>query len=385
MLAAQRADRALPLDDRARPAVRHAEDGGVARRLRRRAAGAQQWLTGPLARERVRDLRVEHDAVMVGAGTIRVDDPQLTVRPHATRRKPYARVVVCETDAIPATSRVLAPPPDAPPDAYGATIVLAPRGARAKFAELEPIAEVVYVGDEEATQLDLAAALVALRARDIASVLCEGGPTLAGRLLAGGLVQRVVWLIAPTFLRTETAVPALAGARSRRRERMAVRPHRTRRRRHAALRRPQLVFSGLIAHDGRVASVEGDARRGMTSSIEAPDAVAAGVALGDSVAVNGACLTVVAFDATTMRFDVVPETVARDRLRHAARRRPPQRGALAAAGRPARRPPGLRSRRCQRVDSRARKRRARVSVCTSCCPTRSRRSSWRRDTSRSTA
>ncbi|MEA2721606.1 MAG: riboflavin synthase [Candidatus Eremiobacteraeota bacterium] len=71
------------------------------------------------------------------------------------------------------------------------------------------------------------------------------------------------------------------------------------------------MFSGLIAHDGRVASVEGDARRGMTLTVEAPDAIAAGVALGDSVAVNGACLTVVAFDARTMRFDVVPETVAR--------------------------------------------------------------------------
>jgi riboflavin synthase len=71
------------------------------------------------------------------------------------------------------------------------------------------------------------------------------------------------------------------------------------------------VFSGLIAHDGRVASVDGDARRGITLTVEAPDALAAGVAVGDSVAVNGACLTVVAFDARTMRFDVVPETVAR--------------------------------------------------------------------------
>ncbi len=71
------------------------------------------------------------------------------------------------------------------------------------------------------------------------------------------------------------------------------------------------MFSGLIAHDGRVASIEGDARRGMTLVVEAPDAIAAGVAIGDSVAINGACLTVVAFDARTMRFDVVPETVAR--------------------------------------------------------------------------
>src|SRR5579884_3487323 len=47
------------------------------------------WLTGEVARERVRELRAAHDAVMVGAGTVRVDDPQLTVRPAHARRKPY--------------------------------------------------------------------------------------------------------------------------------------------------------------------------------------------------------------------------------------------------------------------------------------------------------
>ncbi|MEA2665488.1 MAG: diaminohydroxyphosphoribosylaminopyrimidine deaminase [Candidatus Eremiobacteraeota bacterium] len=182
-------------------------DGYVASR-----AGAQQWLTGPEARERVRELRAEHDAVLVGAGTVRVDDPLLTVRPHVTRRKPYARVVVCETDAIPLESRVLAPPAGAPPDAYRPTILLAPAGARAKFAALEERAKVVYVGAEDARELDLGAALIALRERGVATVLCEGGPTLAGRLLARGLVQRTVWLVAPRFLRGEGAVPVLAGA-----------------------------------------------------------------------------------------------------------------------------------------------------------------------------
>ena len=182
-------------------------DGYVASR-----PGELQWLTGPLARERVRDLRIEHDAVMVGAGTVRIDDPLLTVRPHATRRKPYTRIVVCETETIAPDSRVLTPPADAPADSYRPTIVLAPRGARATFAPLEPIADVVYAGAGDAMQLDLVAALRALRERDIASVLCEGGPTLGGRLLAARLVQRVVWFVAPAFLRTDAAVPALAGA-----------------------------------------------------------------------------------------------------------------------------------------------------------------------------
>jgi riboflavin synthase len=71
------------------------------------------------------------------------------------------------------------------------------------------------------------------------------------------------------------------------------------------------MFSGLITVDGRVAAVDGDLERGMTLTLDAPGAIADGVALGDSIAVNGACLTVVAFDERTLRFDVVPETVAR--------------------------------------------------------------------------
>jgi diaminohydroxyphosphoribosylaminopyrimidine deaminase/5-amino-6-(5-phosphoribosylamino)uracil reductase len=169
------------------------------------------WLTGDPAKERVRDLRFDHDAVMVGAGTVRVDDPQLTIRPHRTRRKTFTRVVACETDPVPPASRIFAPPADAPPRAYR-TIVLAPAGKRAAFAPFESVAEVAYVGAADAQALDLRLALIALREREISSVLCEGGPTLAGRLLAQRLVQRAVWFVAPRFVRTAEAVPVLAGA-----------------------------------------------------------------------------------------------------------------------------------------------------------------------------
>ena len=75
------------------------------------------------------------------------------------------------------------------------------------------------------------------------------------------------------------------------------------------------MFSGLIAHDGRIASVSGDADAGMTLVVEAPGAVAEGVALGDSIAVDGVCLTAVGIDGGTVRFDVVPETVRRTEFR----------------------------------------------------------------------
>ncbi len=89
---------------------------------------------------------------------------------------------------------------------------LLPAGARAAHADLEDVAELVPVGERDARNLDLRAAMRALRERGIATVLCEGGPTLAGNLLATGLVQRLVWLVAPVLLSSDCAVPALAGA-----------------------------------------------------------------------------------------------------------------------------------------------------------------------------
>jgi riboflavin synthase len=71
------------------------------------------------------------------------------------------------------------------------------------------------------------------------------------------------------------------------------------------------MFSGLIAHLGRIARISGDAASGMRLLIEAPDAVAQGIAPKDSIAVNGVCLTAVVVEGDTIAFDVVPETVHR--------------------------------------------------------------------------
>jgi diaminohydroxyphosphoribosylaminopyrimidine deaminase/5-amino-6-(5-phosphoribosylamino)uracil reductase len=169
--------------------------------------GVQEWITCEEERLYVRDLRVAHDAVMVGAGTVRVDDPQLTVRPPSHRLRAFTRIIACETEAVPPASRVFGDVAD-----YARTLVLAPAGARAKFAALEDVAELVFVGGPEANTLDLAAALRATRERGVQSILCEGGPTLGARLIAAGLVDRFYWAIAPRLLASPQAVPVLAGA-----------------------------------------------------------------------------------------------------------------------------------------------------------------------------
>ncbi len=71
------------------------------------------------------------------------------------------------------------------------------------------------------------------------------------------------------------------------------------------------MFSGLIAYLGRVSRIDGNLRDGMRLTVEGPDAIREGVAVKDSIAVNGVCLTAVAVDDCTITFDVVPETVMR--------------------------------------------------------------------------
>lgn len=167
--------------------------------------GRQEWLTGDEAREFVRELRISHDAVAVGAGTVRIDNPQLTVRPPHHRLREYVRVVACETDAVDPTSAVFTPY-----EGYAKTIVLAPSGSGQRFAALQDVGDLVFVGAKNALDLDMYAALRALRERGIATVLCEGGPTMAGHLFDRGLVDRFYWLVAPRLLRSESSVPILA-------------------------------------------------------------------------------------------------------------------------------------------------------------------------------
>jgi riboflavin synthase len=72
------------------------------------------------------------------------------------------------------------------------------------------------------------------------------------------------------------------------------------------------MFTGLIREVGGVVSVEGD-QAGVRLVIDAPT-IAASAALGDSISIDGVCLTVVAVQDTTVSFDAVPETLARSSL-----------------------------------------------------------------------
>lgn len=164
-------------------------DGKLATRT-----GDSKWITGPAARERVHRWRDEHDAVLVGAGTVRADDPLLTTRldvPAVPSRAPRTavRVVIDGALGIDPGARIL----DA---SAGPTWVLT---GEAKAEQSRAVAargaEVIRVGD--GGRFGLREALAVLGRRGITSVLVEGGAEIHGQLLESGLVDEVCVFIAP--------------------------------------------------------------------------------------------------------------------------------------------------------------------------------------------
>jgi riboflavin synthase len=77
------------------------------------------------------------------------------------------------------------------------------------------------------------------------------------------------------------------------------------------------MFTGIVREVGSVASVEGGAT-GVRIEIDAPATAATGVALGDSVAINGCCLTIVSATNGRLAFEAVPETLSRTALKELA-------------------------------------------------------------------
>lgn len=166
------------------------------------ASGESRWITGPAARARVHAMRAAHDAVMVGAGTARADDPMLTVRGLGVSHQPVRVVAARGLDLDPggALGRSAGAVPvwlvHGPAAPEPARIGWAAAGAR--------LLEVA----EARGALDPAAILAALGAAGLTRVFCEGGGRFAAALLAAGLVDEIALFAAGLALGAD-ARPAL--------------------------------------------------------------------------------------------------------------------------------------------------------------------------------
>lgn len=142
------------------------------------ADGSSQWITGPEARSAVHRLRAESDAILVGAGTVRIDDPSLTVR-----------------DWRPADDVEVGPGGLDP-----RRVVL---GVAATGARVHPCTELSG---------SLAGVLDQLGSEGVMQLMVEGGAHVAAQFHADGLVDRYELFVAPAFFGGDDARPLFAGS-----------------------------------------------------------------------------------------------------------------------------------------------------------------------------
>jgi diaminohydroxyphosphoribosylaminopyrimidine deaminase/5-amino-6-(5-phosphoribosylamino)uracil reductase len=167
-------------------------DGRIADARRR-----SRWITGPAARAHGHRMRAAADAVLIGAGTARADDPRLTTR--LGRPAPQPLRVLCDTRlASPFGLRLFGPSL-----AHGTVVACGPRAPRARERALESRGVRVWrlpLRDGRVSPRALARRLVAAGCHE---VLLEGGATLGTAWLRAGLVDRVALFTAPRVLGAE--------------------------------------------------------------------------------------------------------------------------------------------------------------------------------------
>ncbi len=152
--------------------------------------GQSQWITGPEARRVVHAMRATHDAVMVGGGTARQDDPSLTVRGLGVARQPV-RIVVSRRLDLPLMGQLARTAADVPVWICHGTDVdpNLHRTWEELGAKLLPCAA-------RGAQLDTEAVLASLAGEGLTRVFCEGGGMLAASLLEAGVADRLVMFTA---------------------------------------------------------------------------------------------------------------------------------------------------------------------------------------------
>jgi diaminohydroxyphosphoribosylaminopyrimidine deaminase/5-amino-6-(5-phosphoribosylamino)uracil reductase len=184
-------------------------DGKLASR-----SGDAYWISGPEARLWVHNLRDRCDAILVGAGTVRADDPMLTVRLtpeqrsyERTSRKQPLRVILSTKGDLPAHSKLLQPDL-----ATGTCIVVNEQCSETQLQWLQEIGvEVMRVKGDDAGRPDLGAVLQMLAHKGLMHVLIEGGSNVLGEAFDRHLIDHVAAFVAPKLVGGKEAASPFGG------------------------------------------------------------------------------------------------------------------------------------------------------------------------------
>lgn len=169
-------------------------------------SGQSQWITNERSRMFVHERRSQVDAIMVGIGTILMDDPMLTVRTPGFDWRQPRRIILDSKLRIPLRARCLA---SSPPGQC--VIATTDESSSDKIAKLRHDGHDVIVLPGNRRFLDLKDLIHALAEREIQSVLCEGGSSLHGSLFKSRLVDKVIAFVAPKIIGGTVAKAPISG------------------------------------------------------------------------------------------------------------------------------------------------------------------------------
>lgn len=158
-------------------------------------SGERRWISNELSRKEVQRLRANVDAIAVGLGTVRADDPQLTARGAIRPRVAPTRVVFDRNAQTPLEATVVRTAKQTP------TIIFAHHPPVARLAALHNAGVDVFEAE------DLPAALEALRGFEVQHLMVEGGARIAHEFLRQGLVDRLIIFQSPVTLGTTALSP----------------------------------------------------------------------------------------------------------------------------------------------------------------------------------
>ncbi|MCK5350241.1 MAG: bifunctional diaminohydroxyphosphoribosylaminopyrimidine deaminase/5-amino-6-(5-phosphoribosylamino)uracil reductase RibD [Desulfobacula sp.] len=174
------------------------------------STGDSKWITNEKSRAFVHQIRHEADAILVGSGTLHADDPSLTSRIKGVATKDPARIILDTHLSIKEDAKVLTQ--NSNQDSNAKTIIVTGPGVfKEKKVLVESTGAQILEVSLKAQRLDLNELMIKLGQMSILSLLIEGGSVVAGSALKAGIVNKVLFFLAPKFLGSSDGIPVFEG------------------------------------------------------------------------------------------------------------------------------------------------------------------------------
>lgn len=168
--------------------------------------GDSKWITNETSRALVHRIRHEVDAILIGSGTLHADNPSLTSRIENVKTKDPIRIILDSRLSINETARVITQSSNA-----GTILVVGPDASEQKRQRLEKKGVIVLEVSLKKGRLDLGQLMIKLGGMNVQSLLIEGGGKVAASALKEGIVNKVLFFLAPKFLGGSDGIPVFDG------------------------------------------------------------------------------------------------------------------------------------------------------------------------------